>query len=67
MSVDHSKMFRLALAMPRSRAGRLGATAAAVAGGLLALDLVGFVASVYFSAELLHAAQSAGVAELLPR
>jgi len=38
-----------------------------VAGGLLALDLLGFVATVYFSADLLQAAETAGVAGLLPR
>jgi len=38
-----------------------------VAGGLLALDLLGFVATVYFSAELLQAAEAAGVAGLLPK
>jgi hypothetical protein len=38
-----------------------------VVGGLLALDLIGFVATVYFSAELMQAAQAAGVAGFLPR
>ena len=42
-------------------------TVGGVAGGLLALDLIGFVATVYFSAELLQAAEAAGVAGLLPR
>jgi hypothetical protein len=56
-----------AFALTRSRAGRLGATAAAVVAGLVALDLIGFVATVYFGAELLEAAEAAGVAELLPR
>ena len=56
---------RIALAIPRSKAGRAGATAAAIVGGLLALDLIGFVASVYFGAELLRAAEAAGVAEFL--
>ena len=44
---------------------RLGLIAGGVAGGLLALDLIGFVATVYFSAELLQAAETAGVAQLL--
>lgn len=47
--------------------GRAGLVVGSVAGGLLALDLIGFVATVYFSAELLQAAEAAGVAELLPR
>jgi hypothetical protein len=46
---------------------RFGATAAAVAAALVALELIGFVATVYFGPELLEAAKSAGVAELLPR
>ena len=51
----------------RSRAGRAGLVVGGVAGGLLALDVLGFVATVYFSAELLQAAEAAGVAGLLPR
>ena len=50
-----------------TRAGRAGLVVGGVAGGLLALDLVGFIATVYFSAELLKAAEAAGVAGLLPR
>ena len=50
-----------------TRAGRAGMVVGSVAGGLLALDLIGFVATVYFSAELMQAAESAGVAGLLPR
>ena len=50
-----------------TRAGRAGLVVGGLAGGLLALDLIGFVATVYFSAELLQAAEAAGVAELLPR
>jgi hypothetical protein len=50
-----------------SRAGRAGLVLGGAAGGLLALDLIGFVATVYFSAELLQAAEAAGVAGLLPR
>ena len=53
--------------MRKSRAGRVGMVAGGVVGGLLALDLIGFVATVYFSAELMQAAQAAGVAEFLPR
>jgi len=51
----------------RTRAGRTGLVVGGVAGGLLALDLIGFVATVYFSAELLQAAEAAGVAGLLPK
>jgi hypothetical protein len=51
----------------RTRAGRAGMVVGSVAGGLLALDLIGFVATVYFSAELLQAAEAAGVAGLLPK
>jgi len=51
----------------RTRVGRTGLVVGGVAGGLLALDLIGFVATVYFSAELLQAAEAAGVAGLLPK
>jgi hypothetical protein len=50
-----------------SRFRRAGVVVGSVAGGLLALDLLGFVATVYFGAELLQAAEAAGVAGLLPR
>jgi len=50
-----------------SRVGRIGIAAGGVAGALIALDLIGFVASVYFGAELLRAAEAAGVAGLLPK
>ena len=53
--------------MRKSRAGRVGMVAGGVVGGLLALDLIGFVATVYFSAELMQAAEAAGVAGILPR
>ena len=51
----------------RTRAGHAGLVVGGVAGGLLALDVLGFVATVYFSAELLQAAEAAGVAGLLPK
>ncbi|NUT00589.1 MAG: hypothetical protein HOP96_06410 [Sphingomonas sp.] len=50
-----------------TRFGRAGMVVGGIAGGLLLLDLIGFVATVYFSAELLRAAEAAGVAGLLPR
>ena len=53
--------------MRKSRASRFGMVAGGVVGGLLALDLIGFLATVYFSAELMQAAETAGVAGLLPR
>ncbi len=48
-----------------SRLGRAGMIAGGVAGGLLALDLIGFVATVYYGPQLIEAAEAAGVAELL--
>lgn len=56
-----------AFAFPRGRAGRVGTAAAAILGGLVALDLLGFVATIWFGAELVEAAEAAGVAGLLPR
>jgi hypothetical protein len=51
----------------KTRAGRAGIVVGGVVGGLLALDFLGFIATVYFSAELLQAAQRAGVAGWLPQ
>ena len=51
----------------RTSFGRTGLIVGGVAGGLLVLDLIGFIATVYFSAELLKAAEAAGVAGLLPQ
>ena len=56
---------RFAIALPSERVRKAGATAAIVVGGLLALDLIGFVATVYFGAELVEAAKAAGLAGLL--
>ena len=48
-----------------TRAGRIGLIAGSVAGGLLALDLVGLVATVYFHEEILAQAEAAGLGHLL--
>ena len=47
-----------------TRAGRIGLAAGAIAGGLLALDLVGLVATVYFHQEILAQAEAAGLGDL---
>ena len=62
MSVTPKKF---AFALPRGRAAKWGVTAAAIAGGLVALDLIGLAATVYFGPEIIEAAESAGVADLL--
>ena len=49
------------------RLRRAGLVAGGVVGGLVALDLIGFLATAYFSTELLQYAQIAGVEALLPR
>ena len=49
----------------RQRLRKTGMVAGGVVGGLLLLDLIGFLATAYFSAELLQYAEAAGVAELL--
>ena len=49
------------------RTRKAAKVAGGVVGGLLLLDLVGFVATAWFSAELLQYAQRAGVAGLLLR
>ena len=58
-------MSRLPIVSQRTR--KAATIAGGVVGGLLVLDLIGFVATAYFGAELLQYAESAGVAELLPR
>ena len=58
-------MPRLSVVSQRTR--KAATLAGSVVGGLLLLDLIGFVATAYFSAELLKAAEAAGVAGLLPR
>jgi len=56
-------MSRLPIVSQRTR--KVAAVAGGVVGGLLVLDLIGFVATAYFSAELMQYAQRAGVAGLL--
>ena len=51
----------------RTRLGRTGLTLGGIAGGLIALELIGFVATVYFHKELLAQAEAAGLADLVPR
>jgi len=46
---------------------KTGMIAGGLVGGLLLLDLIGFLATAYFSTELLQYAEAAGVAELLQR
>jgi hypothetical protein len=58
-------MSRLPIVFQRTR--KAATIAGSVVGGLLVLDLLGFVATVYFSAELLQYAERAGVAGLLQR
>lgn len=52
---------------PGPRLKRFGAGATMLLAFLVALDIIGLVGSVYFSAELLRAAEAAGLAEMLPR
>ena len=49
------------------RTRQVAKVAGGVVGGLIVLDVIGFVATVYFSAELLQVAQRYGVAGLLPK
>ena len=51
--------------LKQSRAGRAGLTLGTIAGGLLALDLVGLVATAYFHDEILAQAEAAGLGHLL--
>lgn len=46
---------------------RTATIAGSVVGGLILLDFIGFLATAYFSAELLQYAQKAGVSGLLKR
>ena len=75
MSVEHPQhptLFAPSLSRLREKVGvratvlrKAALVGGGVIGGLVALDLIGFVATVYFSAELLEAAETAGVVELL--
>ena len=46
---------------------RIGLTLGGIAGGLLLLDLIGFVVTVYYHKELLAQAEAAGLGKLLER
>ena len=47
--------------LKRTRMGRYGLVVGGIAGGLLVLDVIGFVATVYFHKQLLARAQAAGL------
>ena len=57
----------MSVIIEKLRANRFAKVAGTVVGGLIVLDLIGFVATAYFSTELLQYAQRAGVAGMLPR
>jgi hypothetical protein len=48
-----------------TRLGRIGLALGGIAGGLLALDLIGLAATFYFHDEILARAEAAGIADLL--
>jgi hypothetical protein len=48
-----------------TRLGRLGLALGGIAGGLLALDLIGLVVTFYFHDEILAQAEAAGLGSLL--
>jgi hypothetical protein len=53
--------------LKRTRLGRYGLVVGGIAGGLLVLDVIGFVVTVYFHEELLAQAEAAGLGSLLER
>ena len=53
--------------LKRTRLGRYGLLVGSIAGGLLLLDVIGFVATVYFPETLVARAQAAGLGGLLPQ
>ena len=57
----------MSVIIEKLRANRFAKVAGTVAGGLIVLDLIGFLATAYFSTELLQYAQRAGVAGMVPR
>ena len=57
----------MSVIIEKLRANRFAKVAGTVVGGLIVLDLIGFVATAYFSTELLQYAQRAGVEGMLPR
>ena len=48
---------------PRLR--RIGLTLGSIAGGLILLDLIGFVATLYFHEEIVAQAEAAGLGAML--
>ena len=50
-----------------TKLGRIGLTLGGIAGGLLLLDLIGFVVTLYFHEEILAQAEAAGLGSLLQR
>jgi hypothetical protein len=46
---------------------RIGLALGGIAGGLILLDLIGLVATIYFREEILAQAEAAGLADLMPR
>ena len=52
--------------LKRTRLGRYSLVVGGIAGGLLLLDVIGFVATVYFHETLLAQAEAAGLGGLLP-
>ena len=57
----------MSVIIEKLRANRFAKVAGTVVGGLIVLDLIGLIATAYFSTELLQYAQRAGVAGMLPR
>jgi hypothetical protein len=51
--------------LKRTRLGRYSLVVGSIAGGLLLLDMIGFVVTVYFHEQLLAQAQAAGLGGLL--
>ena len=48
-----------------TKLGRIGLTLGGIAGGLVLLDLLGFVVTLYFHEEILAQAEAAGLGAML--